>query len=176
MTLKLEQFKQIFPKAPQDCYEPLARYMGQYGITEESDIFDFLATLSHESIGLTRWEENLNYSADRLKVIFPNYFEPKRKGFKAEDYARNPEKIANHVYADKNRGKTGKLGNINEGDGWKYRGSGPIQETGRSNFAETSKRIGVDLVTNPDLLRTNPEVGIKAACEWYSRNVLNKIK
>lgn len=108
-----------------------------------------LAQLSHESeFKLT--EENLNYSADGLIKTFSTYFNPSL----AKLYARKPQAIANRVYANR-------LGNGNEAseDGWRYRGRGYAQLTGKDNYARFGKLIGVDLVGNPDLLL---EVGISA--------------
>jgi putative chitinase len=102
-----------------------------------------LATACHETGRKMRpIEENLNYSAKRLLEVFPNRFTPAT----ANSYAHQPEKIANKVYADR-------IGNGNEasGDGWKYRGRGLPQLTGRANYKKFADLMKIDLVGNPDL-------------------------
>ena len=105
----------------------------------------FLGQLAHESQDFTKVYENLNYSAQRLLEVFPKYFNKSN----VNNYARNPQKIANKVYANR-------MGNGDEksGDGWKYRGRGYIQLTGKSNYSSFSKFIGEDCVANPDLVET----------------------
>lgn len=162
-----EQFVEIFPRAERELQAYLDKYMLEVGIVEESDTYDFLATLSHESEGLTRWRENLNYSAKRLLEVFPKYFKSLDQ---AVQYQYNPEKIANRVYANR-------MGNGSEasGDGYKFCGRGPIQATGYDNYAFLSKLMGIDLIKEPGLLASNKELGIKAACYWYKANILNKV-
>lgn len=102
-----------------------------------------MATAWHETGGtMEPIRENLNYSAKGLRRTFRKYFTE----VEAQKYARQPERIANRAYANR-------LGNADEasGDGWKFRGAGYVQLTGRRNFAEFSVRLGVDLVGNPDL-------------------------
>ena len=105
----------------------------------------FLAQCSHESGGFKAVSENLSYSADGLKKIFPKYF----PGNLAESYARNPEKIASKVYG-------GRMGNGDETtkEGFKFRGRGYIQLTGKANYTNFAKFIGEDTVANPDLVAT----------------------
>ena len=123
----------------------------------------FLGQLHHESGGFRRKYENLNYSAKRLLEIFPRYFTPITAGYAAN----KPELIANTVYADKNRSITGKLGNIYDGDGWKFRGRGFIQLTGRNNYTAFSRYIGEDVVANPDLVAEKYPF---EAAFWYFKN------
>ena len=103
----------------------------------------FLAQCSHESGGFKAISENLNYSADGLKKIFGKYF----PGNLNESYARQPEKIAARVYG-------GRMGNGDEStkEGYKFRGRGYIQLTGKSNYVNFTKFIGEDCVSNPDLV------------------------
>lgn len=109
------------------------------------ELAHFLGQCDHESNGFKVKEENLNYSANGLLNIFPKYFTKKT----AEQYARKPQSIANHVYGNR-------MGNGDEksGDGWKFRGRGYIQLTGKNNYASFSKFIGEDCVSNPDLVAT----------------------
>lgn len=104
----------------------------------------FLGQCEHESGGFKVFVENLNYSADGLLRVFPKYFTPAT----AASYARNPEKIANRVYANRmdNGGEA-------SGDGWKYRGHGAIQLTGRFNFQQFSDEMkDSTIMTNTDLV------------------------
>ena len=125
----------------------------------------FLAQLAHESGGLKYQEENLNYSAKGLRSVFGKYFKTSEM---AEAYARKPEKIANRVYANR-------MGNGDEasGDGWKYRGRGLIQLTGKDNYRRFAQDYGVDCVNNPDLI-LDPELALTSACWFWKRRKLNQ--
>jgi putative chitinase len=124
----------------------------------------FLAQCGHESGGFKATQENLNYSADGLKKIFPKYF----PGNIAESYARNPEKIASKVYG-------GRMGNGGEEtkEGYKFRGRGYIQLTGKENYTSFAKSIGEDTVANPDLVAT--KYALASAGWFFSKNGLNAI-
>jgi putative chitinase len=115
----------------------------KFNITTPLRLAHFLAQCGHESGGFKHIQENLNYSADCLKKIFPKYF----PGNLAESYARNPEKIASKVYG-------GRMGNGDETtkEGYKFRGRGYIQLTGKQNYTNFAKFIGEDTVANPDLV------------------------
>ena len=121
----------------------------------------FLAQCAHESGGFKATQENLNYSADGLRKIFGKYF----PGDLADSYARQPEKIASRVYADR-------MGNGNEAskEGWTYRGRGYIQLTGKSNYTALSQ-LGIgDLLAQPDLVATTYPL-LSAAWFWNSRDL-----
>lgn len=120
-----------------------------------------LGQVHHESGGFRRLSEDLNYSAARLLEVFPKYY---TKESAAED-AHNPEKIANRVYGGRN-------GNNLEGDGYKYRGRGYIQLTGKYNYEKYGRMIGEDLVSNPDLA-AKPEIAAKVAVAYYKDKVVN---
>ena len=121
----------------------------------------FLAQLGHESNGLTVREENLNYSATRLMQVWPSRF-PTLEA--AKKYENSPEELANFVYG-------GRLGNIDDGDGFKYRGRGYIQLTGRDNYRKMGDTVGLDLENHPDLA-SQPGNAAKIACAfWTSRNI-----
>ena len=126
----------------------------------------FFAQVLHES-GCMRFDmENLNYSSDALQKVFGKYFTTREQ---ADAYARNPEKIANRVYA-------GRMGNGDEtsGDGWKYRGRGLIQLTGRSNYKAFADWIGDGRVMDePDLVST--EYAVHSAVFFWDRNDLNRL-
>jgi len=123
----------------------------------------FLAQIAHESGGFKATSENLNYSANALLSVFGKYFTTLES---ASEYARQPERIANKVYANR-------LGNGDEAseDGWRYRGRGLIQLTGKSNYEAFSKAVGQDFVNNPDLV-ASPEWALSSACwYWQNRNI-----
>lgn len=119
----------------------------------------FFSQLEHES-GLKPVSENLNYSMNGLKKTFGKYFSTM---VEASHYAGYPKKIANKVYANR-------MGNGDEcsGDGWKYRGRGFIQITGKDLYEKLSKETKVDYINNPDLLLTEADAMISALWYWNS--------
>ena len=121
----------------------------------------FMAQIHHES-NLKPVAENFNYSSSRLMVVFGKYFTPELADF----YNRKPEMIANRVYADR-------MGNGGErsGDGWKYRGRGFIQITGKSNYKDISDDLSIDYLNNPDLLLNEADAMISAVWYWNRKNV-----
>ena len=153
-----------------DCdyyYEALNKILPQYGINTKLRICHFLAQVLHESGHLKYKSENLNYSAKTLRSVFGKYF---KTDAIANEYARKPEKIANRVYANR-------MGNGDEasGDGWNYRGRGLIQLTGKTNYANCGKSIGLDLISDPDLLTKSAEACVRSACWFWKINNLNAL-
>ena len=138
--------------------------MEKFQINTPLRLAHFLAQCGHESGNFRAVQENLNYSADGLKRIFPKYF----PGNLAESYARNPEKIASKVYG-------GRMGNGDEStkEGFKFRGRGYIQLTGKANYTAFAKSIGEDTVANPDLVAT--KYPLASAAWFFSKNGLNSI-
>lgn len=132
------------------------------GINTPLRLAHFMAQIEHES-GLKPISENLNYSANRLRVIFPEYFISKED---AKRYDRNPEKIANKVYANR-------MGNGTEssGEGWKYRGRGFIQITGKENYHRLANDTDLDCLKNPDLLLEEANAMISAIWFWNLRGL-----
>lgn len=126
----------------------------------DADIQDFLGQVLHESSKLTRFEENLNYSAARLCAVWPKRFPTLTA---AQPCAGNPEALANQVYG-------GRLGNTEPGDGWAFRGRGPIQLTGRANYAFVGDLIGQDLIDLPDLM-TQPHYALEATIGWWENKI-----
>lgn len=122
----------------------------------------FLAQVGYESAGLTRTDENLNYSSDRLLAVFPSYFDKNS----ALQYERKPVAIANRVYANR-------FGNGNEasGDGWKFRGRGLIQITFHDNYQMVENHLGIACVDNPDLLLTKQNAVDSAAAFWIENDL-----
>lgn len=137
-----------------DCFD-------KYSINTPQRQACFLAQVMHESNSFKSLQENLNYSAQGLMRTWPSRFPDLDV---AEKYEHNPEKIANKVYA-------GRMGNIEEGDGWKYHGRGLIQLTGRENYANFGHNASVDVLSNPDLLITPEYACLSAAWYWNKRNL-----
>ena len=131
----------------------------KFGITTPLRMAHFLAQLALESNQFRAVEENLNYSADRLLVVFKKYFPTRAL---AEEYAHKPEKIGSRVYANR-------MGNGSEAtkDGWKFRGRGYIQLTGRNNYKayRDSGFCNGDVVAHPEWLRNSP--GRMKSAMWY---------
>jgi putative chitinase len=150
----------------------LEEAMQAYGITTINEQASFLAQIAHESARLTRLEENLNYSAQGLANTWARFSVTGKRGgaptIKAQSLARKPRAIANFVYANR-------MGNGSElsGDGWKFRGRGPIQLTGRKMYLKCGTSIGVNLLSNPDLL-LQPQYGIKAAGWFWKEHGLDR--
>ena len=140
--------------------------MQKFGIDTPVEVAHFLAQCGHVSGGFRVVNENLNYSAKGLLGIFKKYFPSQAL---AEAYQRKPEKIANKVYASR-------MGNGDEasGEGFKFRGRGFIQLTGKSNYTAFGKSIGVDIAANPDLVAT--KYPLLSAAWFFSKNCLSKCK
>lgn len=146
--------------------EALHQAMSECDIDTAARACAFLAQVGHESAQLNRIEENLNYSAQALRKVFPKYFHTPQE---ASSYAHHPERIANRVYANR-------MGNGSEesGDGWKYRGRGLIQITGRDNYVSMSALMGKDLTVWPDALLM-PLGACRSAALWWKANGLNSL-
>jgi len=153
-------------KAPDAVVGALDAAMRRFEISTPARMAAFCAQLAHESGQLQRWTENLSYRWERLRQVFPKYFPSDAE---ARPFDRKPERIANRVYASR-------MGNGPEasGDGWRFRGRGPIQLTGKDNYRACGQDIGVDLVEDPDRLAT-PEPGCLAAAWFWARNGLNAL-
>ena len=149
---------------PDNVISQIPETASRFNITTNLRLSHFLAQCAHESGGFRTVFENLNYSAQGLKNIFPKYF----PGSLNESYARNPERIASRVYG-------GRMGNGDEttGDGFKFRGRGYIQLTGKSNYQRFSEFIGDDVVSNPDLVAT--KYPLSSAAFFFDSNKLWQI-
>jgi putative chitinase len=156
--LKLENLKGHIPDAVISQIPDAAK---KFNITNPLRLAHFLAQCGHESAGFKAIQENLNYSADGLKKIFPKYF----PGNLAEGYAKNPEKIASKVYGSR-------MGNGDETtkEGFKFRGRGYIQLTGKDNYTKFAKFIGEDTVSNPDLVAS--KYPLASAAFFFDSNKL----
>jgi putative chitinase len=157
-SLNLEKLKGHIPDA---VIAQIPECAAKFQINTPLRLAHFIAQCGHESAGFKATQENLNYSADGLNKIFGKYF----RDVSSASYARQPEKIASRVYASR-------MGNGNEAskEGWKYRGRGYIQLTGKSNYAEFDKTVDEDLISNPDLVASKYAL-LSAAWYWNSRSL-----
>lgn len=145
---------------PDSVFQQIPSTCAAFNINSPLRLAHFLAQCGHESGGFKAVSENLNYSADGLKKIFGKYFPGDTSA-----YARNPEKIASKVYANR-------MGNGDEAskEGFKFRGRGYIQLTGKSNYQGFTKFIGEDCVANPDLVAT--KYPLASAAFFFNSNKL----
>lgn len=172
--LTLKQFSDIVPtnKAPKPWFDASQELFKKYQINTVNRIAGFMAQCAHESNDFRNLEENLNYSVDALNRVFPRYFGPGKRN--AAEYARNPEKLANYVYMDEFRSKSGALGNTQPGDGWRFRGRGIKQLTGRNNYAAFGKTVGMTAEQAADYVAT-PKGAFESACWFWYRRKLNAV-
>lgn len=150
---------------PKGVVSQLQSVIDNFAINTPLRLAHFLSQCSHESGNFSIVRENLNYSSDRLLVVFPKYFKTKEQ---SDAYSRKPEKIANKVYSLR-------MGNGDEasGDGWKYSGKGYIQLTGRDNYSAFDKVVEEDILSNPNLVAT--KYPLLSAAWFWNKNSLNKI-
>ncbi|MFV0441837.1 MAG: glycoside hydrolase family 19 protein [Lachnospirales bacterium] len=166
--------KELIKKIYTDCTDARAEefalffesFMFQYNIENIHRKRAFFAQIGHESGQLKYTEENLNYSAKALRSVFGKYFNTDAD---AQAFARQPEKIANRVYANR-------IGNGEEssGDGWRFRGRGLIQITGRANYEKISELTGEDFVSYPEKL-SEPGTAVLSAVVWWCDAGLNEL-
>ena len=161
MSLDIEKLK---GKIPNKVYDELQSVIDEFQINTILRMSHFLSQCAHESGNFTLTEENLNYSAKSLLKVFSKYFNEDT----ALEYERKPEKIGSRVYANR-------MGNGNEDskEGYKFRGRGYIQLTGKDNYSAFGKLIDVDLVTNPNLVAT--EYPLLSASWFFKKNGINEI-
>ena len=153
--MNLGRITEVFPRANCAWLIEIAYQAPPSGIDTKNETASFLAQFGHETAGFTRFEENMNYSADRLMAVWPSRFPDIAS---SAPYARNPEALAAKVYGTR-------MGNTEPGDGWRYRGRGP-QVTGRYNYGKAGALVGLDLIAEPDLL-LRPSVGVRVACAGW---------
>lgn len=156
--LNIEKLKGIIPDS---VIAQIPETAKKFNITTNLRLAHFLSQCAHESGNFKAVNENLNYSADGLRKTFGKYF----PGSLAESYAKQPEKIASRVYG-------GRMGNGDEStkDGYKFRGRGYIQLTGKSNYTKFTQYIGEDCVSNPDLVAT--KYPLASAAFFFDSNKL----
>lgn len=163
-VLSLNQLRGAMPALPlarAAAYLPLINAsLEEFQINDREEVCAYLANLGHESQDLTRQRENLNYSAQRLREVFGKKYFPTAAS--AQAVAHNPVEIANIVYG-------GRMGNHWPGDGWRYRGGGPIGSTGRDMYRDAGKALNLPLEQQPELVE-KPEVGCRVAAWTWAVN------
>lgn len=169
-TFSLDKLRHIFPTVKADVLttwvDPLNRTSDRFAIQTRNRATAFIAQVGYESNSLTAVKENLNYSKDGLRKVFGKYFPTDAL---AAQYARQPEKIANRVYANR-------MGNGPEssGDGWKYRGRGLMQLTGKNNYTAFAKSMGMTVDQAIAYLETKEGAAMSAGWFWHT-NALNAL-
>lgn len=143
-------------------YKAMSQLFPKYKITTPERTAGFIAQCAHESNNFRVLEENLNYSAEALDKIFPKYF--KNAGRNPAEFARKPEKIANVIYG-------GRMGNTQPGDGYRFRGRGVIQLTGRDNYTAFGKTLNMDPEKVVEYVSTISGALESALWYWNSRNL-----
>ena len=167
-----EQLAALIPgnKKVDQWYDALVDILPKYHITTEARVAGFIAQCAHESGNFMTLEENLNYREETLLKIFGRYFGPGKRD--AKEYAKNPEKIANYVYMDEFR--SSKMGNTQPGDGWRFRGRGLKQLTGRENYTNFGKTVGMTAEQAADYVATE-KGAIESACWFWNAKKLNEV-
>jgi len=149
-----------------EWYSAMKEMFPKYEINTPNRVAGFLAQTGHESAMYKTITENLNYSSKALNAIFGKYFH--RAGVDAQKYHRQPEKIANRIYANRMDN-----GDTASGDGWRFRGGGILQLTGRYNYTEFGKTVGMSAEEATDYVRTK-QGAIESACWFWKTNNINK--
>ena len=162
--ITLEQLKKIIPtnKEPQAWLDVLNDILPEYGIDTPKRLAGFLAQTAHESADYKLLEENLNYSAAQLQKTWPKRFDATT----AAQFARKPEAIANKVYSDRMGN-----GSAESGDGWRFRGRGIKQLTGRDNYTAFGKSVGMTAEKAAEYLTTKKGAVESAAWFWKTNNL-----
>jgi len=165
------ELREIYPRASEPNIEAFARQgdelLDRFGVSRTPNRLQFfLSQIGHESGGLTITEENLSYRAERICVVWPSRFSGVAS---ARPFERNPERLANSVYASR-------MGNgpPESGDGWRYRGRGYIQITGRDGYESVGDIAGLDLVGTPELASA-AEHALLVSCAFWQWKALNEL-
>jgi putative chitinase len=170
--ITVDQLRAMIPsnKEVEAWCDELNKALPKYDITTDQRIAGFISQCAHESMDFTAMSENLNYREETLNKVFPRYFGPGKRN--AAEYAKNPEKIANYVYMDEFR--TSKLGNTQPGDGWRFRGRGLKQLTGRDNYTRFAKDY--DMTAEEAAVWVETKEGALASALWFwNTNKLNAV-
>jgi putative chitinase len=172
----IDTINRVAPKAHPNYLEALRQggpLFEKHGITTPLRMAHFLAQALHETGGFRVLRENMNYTAPRLVEIFGvNRHSAKVTAADAEKLKGNPEAIAERVYGLGNPAKASELGNTKPGDGFRYRGNGVLQTTGRKNHRRMGAACGVDFENNPELV-IDPEHALKPALQLWTEHNLN---
>jgi putative chitinase len=147
-------------------YGPLTNAMIEFEITTPFAQSAFLAQVGHECAGLTKFEENMNYSPQRITQVWPTRFPTLAS---ASYYAYNPERLANQVYGNRYGN-----GDYTSGDGWKYRARGPIQITFADNYKACGQGLLIELLYHPERL-LDPEIGARSAAWFWKSHGCNSV-
>lgn len=154
----------LAPTQARQFAEPLAAACARFDINTPARLAGFVAQCHIESAGFTRLEEGLSYSTpERIRAVFPSRVPSLAD---AARLVRQPQALANRVYS-------GRLGNGDEasGDGWRYRGRGIVQLTGRANYADAATALGRPYVEQPELVAQPADACLTAAWFWHSRKL-----
>lgn len=169
LTITKDQVEQLLHGNPDidEWSSAMSLLFPKYEINTPARIAGFVAQCGHESQNFKTLEENLNYSAEGLNRTFPKYFV--KAGRDAQAYHRQPEKIANVVYANRMGN-----GDTASGEGWKFRGRGVIQLTGKDNYSRFAKYVGKSIDETIEYLKTK-QGALESACWFWKTNGLNEI-
>ncbi len=148
-----------------EWYDSMCEILPLWGVDTIERVAGFIAQCGHESGGFRVLSENLNYSAKALNTIFPKYF--RRAGRDANEYHRQPEKIANVIYANRMDN-----GDASSGDGWTFRGGGILQLTGRYNYTQFGKAVEKTAEEAVEYVRTKAGA-LDSACWFWDENNIN---
>lgn len=181
MAFKLteQKFNKLYPKALPGIYQEIIQNVQKAGIQTDNQLAMFIAQCAHESAGFQKFQENLNYSTDGLRKTFPKYF----PGTTSQKYGYIKNKagvivqkadqagIANIIYANR-------MGNgpVSTGDGWKYRGRGVVQLTGKDNYTRFQKWLGdPEILSNPDKILSSAKLIVLTGVFFWDVNKLQGI-
>ena len=178
MAFKLteQKFNKLYPKALPGIYQEIIQNVQKAGIQTDNQLAMFIAQCAHESAGFQKFQENLNYSSDGLRKTFPKYFQvvtAQQYGYiknKAGVITKKADQvgIANIVYANR-------MGNgpASTGDGWKYRGRGVVQLTGKDNYTRFQKWLGdSEILSNPDKILSSAKLIVLTGVFFWDVNKL----
>lgn len=181
MAFKLteQKFNKLYPKALPGIYQEIIQNVQKAGIQTDNQLAMFIAQCAHESAGFQKFQENLNYSSEGLKKTFPKYFQgttSQKYGYiknKAGVIVQKADQagIANIVYANR-------MGNgpAASGDGWKYRGRGVVQLTGKDNYTRFQKWLGdPEILSNPDKILSSAKLIVLTGVFFWDVNKLQGI-
>lgn len=168
--LTIDQLSSMIPsnKEPEKWLPHLEELLPKYNINTRNRVAGFISQCAHESRDFTTFHENMNYTWKALRRVFSRYFPTDAE---AQKYHRKPQEIANIVYDDANR--INKLGNTEPGDGWRFRGRGLIQLTGRYNFERFGRSIGKTAEEAVEYASTE-RGAIETACWFWNEHNLNR--
>ena len=179
MPVSQDQLEAIMPDSKTDgraaaWAAPLNAALDRFEINTTPRIAMFIGNMAVESGQLSAREEDLRYSANRLRAIFPGMFAGAKSVIADQIVAAGHPAIANYIYDDANRPPTARLGNTQPGDGFRYRGRGPLQTTGRSNYAAFFASVGMPKDSDPDFLLT-PDGGSTASAFFWKSHGCNPL-